>query len=571
MSNYTPTGAPPVETRGISVSIRSEFQLIAAAIASKADSSGSGGYTGTQDFTSATILVPTLNYGSSGNNAASVNYVNNAIFQAVLPGQTGNAGSFLMTNGTAASWGATLGIALNEAKASAPTLSATPDIWNAAGNYVPITQTTSITGFPNAPQPGARRTLQIGANITIVSGANLTVHGGTRALVTGDEVDVIADTVSTFIATVRLASGTATVPVVYQRADQFLTSGVFVAKVTGPHRLILVAPTGSAGAVLTNGSNAGGSASATGSGAGGISFKYFNATIGDTFVVTIGAPGAGYTLTALPSSSNGNAGGNCSVTGPNLSVSVTAGGPGHAYIGNVAASHALVGGIGGTATGGDENYSGGNGGSTSSLPAGSGSTTYMQATGGGAVAYKGVTYSAGNITVQTGYIQAATGGAGVGGASGSILPTAVSGSNTFGVTGGGGSNGAGTNSTTPGQLGAAGAGISYATLVPFNITGQGQTPTAGISVSSAEGGAGSGVTSPSYTSSNSVAAATLGAFAGGGGICFGDGTTTGIGINGASGFLGGGAGAIVVWANSGVVNTITIPSGSSGMALFEYA
>lgn len=61
-------------------------------------------YSGTHNFTSATTLVETKTYGTSGNFAASVEYVNQASFQSVLPAQTGNAYKFLHTDGTTASW-----------------------------------------------------------------------------------------------------------------------------------------------------------------------------------------------------------------------------------------------------------------------------------------------------------------------------------------------------------------------------------------------------------------------------------------------------------------------------------
>lgn len=69
----------------------------------KADISGET-YTGTHDFTGASVTVPTLTYGVSGNFAASVEYVNQSSFQSALPGQTGPSGRVLTTDGTTASW-----------------------------------------------------------------------------------------------------------------------------------------------------------------------------------------------------------------------------------------------------------------------------------------------------------------------------------------------------------------------------------------------------------------------------------------------------------------------------------
>lgn len=66
-------------------------------------------YTGTHNFTGGVITVPTAATNDSTTNAASTAYVQAALTNAALsgtvPGQAGNAGKFLTTNGTALSWG----------------------------------------------------------------------------------------------------------------------------------------------------------------------------------------------------------------------------------------------------------------------------------------------------------------------------------------------------------------------------------------------------------------------------------------------------------------------------------
>lgn len=57
MSDYTPTGAPADQTRGASGTIRSEFQAVATAIATKSDTTGET-YSGTHDFSGATLVAP---------------------------------------------------------------------------------------------------------------------------------------------------------------------------------------------------------------------------------------------------------------------------------------------------------------------------------------------------------------------------------------------------------------------------------------------------------------------------------------------------------------------------------
>lgn len=69
----------------------------------KADITGEV-YSGAHDFTAGTVAVPTVAYGSSGTIAASVEYVNQAAFQTVLPGQTGKDYGFLQTIGGVATW-----------------------------------------------------------------------------------------------------------------------------------------------------------------------------------------------------------------------------------------------------------------------------------------------------------------------------------------------------------------------------------------------------------------------------------------------------------------------------------
>lgn len=118
---YLPTGNPASETRGISNSVRTEFTLIATGFSTMAADlvSGLAGandnaalrgliagqtWTGTHDYTGATLQVPTKSVGSSGNYAASVDYVNAVAFSVVLPGQAGKAGYLLSTDSSSASF-----------------------------------------------------------------------------------------------------------------------------------------------------------------------------------------------------------------------------------------------------------------------------------------------------------------------------------------------------------------------------------------------------------------------------------------------------------------------------------
>jgi hypothetical protein len=70
----------------------------------KADVSGEPSYSGTHDFTSATVNVATALVGQSGSRAASLDFVIATVLSGTLPGQAGNAGKFLTTDGTNASF-----------------------------------------------------------------------------------------------------------------------------------------------------------------------------------------------------------------------------------------------------------------------------------------------------------------------------------------------------------------------------------------------------------------------------------------------------------------------------------
>ena len=117
MSNYTPTGNPISASRGVSGLMRAEFALIQTAIASKGDYATPNVWGGLQDFSGATMTLPsggvTLPNGSRattqpvGDNSTLVATMAALIAQAfatALPNQAGNSGKFVSTNGVTASW-----------------------------------------------------------------------------------------------------------------------------------------------------------------------------------------------------------------------------------------------------------------------------------------------------------------------------------------------------------------------------------------------------------------------------------------------------------------------------------
>lgn len=105
MSNpfYTASGVPAAQTRGVSASIRSEYTAVQAGfdivqttfngvntdIAGKANKAGDT-YTGTHNFTGATITVPTQSAGDNSTKAASTAYVDGTFAPLNSPALTGN-------------------------------------------------------------------------------------------------------------------------------------------------------------------------------------------------------------------------------------------------------------------------------------------------------------------------------------------------------------------------------------------------------------------------------------------------------------------------------------------------
>ena len=70
---------------------------------SKADITGES-YTGAHDFTGGALKAPTMTAGTATADVATTAFVASAAFSSVLPGQTGNAGKVVTTDGTQASW-----------------------------------------------------------------------------------------------------------------------------------------------------------------------------------------------------------------------------------------------------------------------------------------------------------------------------------------------------------------------------------------------------------------------------------------------------------------------------------
>ena len=149
--------------------------------------------------TTLTMTVTDVNPATSGNTVA--NWV------IGLSGEKGATGA---TGGVT---GGNLTGSLNEKQGPNVAFSATTDIWSGVGNSLRLDGTGTVTGFPNAPQAGAKRTLLIGAGpIVLQQSAAMTVYGGTQTVTVGDQVDVVAlESVGLFYVDIRRHDGTPTV------------------------------------------------------------------------------------------------------------------------------------------------------------------------------------------------------------------------------------------------------------------------------------------------------------------------------------------------------------------------
>lgn len=203
MSNYTPTGNPPNQTRGISSLIRAEFNFIQTAINSKGDITGQT-WTGTHQFP-ATIFGVTATPGSSGTALATLDYVNATASSVTLPGQ---ALGFLRSTSTVASFGvAHTGYAQNEVKGADIASASTINLTTATGNFVHITGTTTITAI--TIPIGADRTVIFDGILTLTHGAGLLLPGAANiTTAANDRMVVRGDTAGAIVVNYTKADGT---------------------------------------------------------------------------------------------------------------------------------------------------------------------------------------------------------------------------------------------------------------------------------------------------------------------------------------------------------------------------
>lgn len=413
MSDYTPTGKPQTLSPQVSKQMRDEFQFIADAVNSKSDADGDT-YTGTHDFTGATLEVPTQPALDNSDKAASTAFVQQVASGSSLPSQTGHAGKTLVTDGANVSWGHDA----TKANRAGDTYTGTHNFTGAAVAVPTSSTTTSSTAVAstafvrsqpnwevidvnnatssiasnrrgeiyvcgpavtdlNLPAPTSRFYVRAhnpnpGA-VTINAGGSRTINGSSSlSLPSGGTVTITRDGSTNNYRAFFFNVGSGGVP--YNAYQDFLTSGTFTVQKTGWHRITVIGAGGSGGRRAVDNAASDARYAAGGGGAGGTCVKEVMLTQGVNYTVTIGAGGASRSTNAV----TGNAGGTTTVTGPGVSMTANGGGGGATV--STSATPAL-GGAGGGASGGDVNYTGGDGGQARIL-AGSGNA--VAAGGGGA-------------------------------------------------------------------------------------------------------------------------------------------------------------------------------------------
>lgn len=85
---------------GVTSAIQAQLDALTSAKSSKAGET----YTGSHDFTGAAVTVATQTVGDATTKPASTAFVSASIIATALPGQTGNAGRYITTDGANASW-----------------------------------------------------------------------------------------------------------------------------------------------------------------------------------------------------------------------------------------------------------------------------------------------------------------------------------------------------------------------------------------------------------------------------------------------------------------------------------
>lgn len=124
--------------------------------------------------------------------AVTKRYVDNLISSGALPGQPGNAGKPLITDGTNASFSNAFGVAMDEAEGAPIAASSTLNLASGAGtgNFTHITGSGFTINAITLPA-GAARTLVFDGNGALANSANLILPTGANITVAPDDVAIV--------------------------------------------------------------------------------------------------------------------------------------------------------------------------------------------------------------------------------------------------------------------------------------------------------------------------------------------------------------------------------------------
>lgn len=152
--NQTMTGnLTMVGTQAVTGDLSVSGTLSGPSMTAKGNVAGQA-WTGAQDFTGATTTVATQSAGNSSTLAASTAFVAATAFASALPAQAGNAGKYVTTDGTNASWAA-----LNVTGGASVVSSATSITLTSSSNRYQIVSMTAAGQSVNLP---AENTLSLG-------------------------------------------------------------------------------------------------------------------------------------------------------------------------------------------------------------------------------------------------------------------------------------------------------------------------------------------------------------------------------------------------------------------------
>jgi hypothetical protein len=417
-SYYTPTGNPTAAARGTSSPVRDEFQLVADGINAAQTAINLKAPIASPTFTGVPA-APTAAVGTNTTQLATTAFVASTAMAAALPTQSGNAGKFVKTDGSVASWAV---VGITRSARTSNTVLGLAD----ARSLIDVTSGSFTQTFAAVATLGADWlcyfrnsgtgdiTLDPNASETIDGLTSFVVYPGETRLIQCDGAAFRSVVLSPFSRTFT-AGGTFTKPPGYSYFAGLLWAG------------------GGSGAKTTSG---GANGATGGSGGACVPFMLPASIVGATETITIGALAAGPTTSTTGTNGNNSTFGALVTSygglgGANSAIGV--GGGGTMGVGSGSTGGAPNGGASGT----DSSFGGGGGGNSA---AGGKSVYGGGASGGGSGAGGAALYGGGGGGAHASAVVGAGGASTFGGAGGAAVAAASGVDGTAPAGGGGGTN-----------------------------------------------------------------------------------------------------------------------------------